>query len=77
MRTFSIRTHLTLWYFCFFAVRSLILSVSSWFLLRRSLELLTLHELDERLDDIESVWAPARRSITATLYSRYNTNQSR
>jgi heavy metal sensor kinase len=33
------------------------LSVSSWFLLRRSLETLTQHELAERLEDIEGVLA--------------------
>jgi heavy metal sensor kinase len=57
MRTLPIRTRLTLWYFCFFTAASLILSVSSWFVLRRSLDILTEHELDERLDDIESVLA--------------------
>jgi heavy metal sensor kinase len=55
MRALSIRTRLTLWYFCFFATAALVLSVSSWFLLRGSLATLTAHELDERLDDIESI----------------------
>jgi heavy metal sensor kinase len=57
MRSLPIRTRLTLWYFCFFAAAALVLSVSSWFVLRRSLDILTEHELDERLDDIESVLA--------------------
>ena len=57
MRPLPIRTRLTLWYFCFFTAAALVLSVTSWFLLRRSLDILTEHELDERLDDIDSVLA--------------------
>lgn len=54
MRALAIRTRLTLWYFCFFAIAGLLLSSASWLLLRRSLDILQLHELDERVDDIES-----------------------
>ena len=54
MRSLSIRTRLTLWYFCFFAAAGLLLGIASWFLLQRSLDSLLLHELDERTDDVES-----------------------
>lgn len=54
MRSLSIRTRLTLWYFCFFATAGLLLGVASWFLLQRSLDSLLLHELDERTDDVEN-----------------------
>ena len=54
MRSLSIRTRLTLWYFGFFAAAGLLLGVASWFLLQRSLDSLLLHELDERTDDVES-----------------------
>lgn len=54
MRSLSIRTRLTLWYFCFFAAAGLLLGIASWFLLQGSLDSLLLHELDERTDDVES-----------------------
>jgi heavy metal sensor kinase len=57
MKTLPIRTRLTLWYFCFFSLAALVLSISSWFLLRHSVEMITEHELDELLDDVESVLA--------------------
>jgi signal transduction histidine kinase len=53
----SIRSRLTVWYFCFFALAGLLLSVASWFLLQRSLDVLMLHELDERVEDLESFLA--------------------
>lgn len=77
MKSLSIRTRLTLWYLCFFAIAALVLSVSSWFLLRGSLETLTAHELDERLDDIESVIAALPPDTTldqlrAAIFSDYH-----
>jgi heavy metal sensor kinase len=50
----SIRARLSLWYFCFFAVAGILLGLASWLLLRQSLDSLLLHELDERVDDVES-----------------------
>lgn len=54
MNQLSIRLRLTLMYFCFFAVAGLLLSGASWLLLQRSLDSLMLHELDERIDDLEA-----------------------
>jgi signal transduction histidine kinase len=58
----SIRTRVTVWYFCFFAIAGLLLSLSSWFLLRQSLDTLLLHELDERVDDFETFLATGTSS---------------
>ena len=50
----TIRLRLTLLYLSFFAVASGLLSLGSWFLLDRSLTTLMLHELDERIDDLQA-----------------------
>ena len=50
----TIRLRLTLLYFSFFAVAAGLLSLASWFLLDRSLTDLMLHELDERMDDLQA-----------------------
>ena len=50
----TIRLRLTLLYFSFFAVAAGLLSLASWFLLDRSLTALMLHELDERMDDLQA-----------------------
>ena len=52
-----IRLRLTLLYFSFFAVVGVLLSLVSWLLLERSLTALMLHELDERIDDLQSFLA--------------------
>lgn len=57
MSRLPIRLRLTLWYFCLFAFAGLLLSTASWFLLEQSLDSLTQHELDERVDDIQSFLA--------------------
>jgi heavy metal sensor kinase len=50
----TIRLRLTLLYFSFFALAGVLLSLASWLLLERSLTALMLHELDERIDDIQA-----------------------
>ena len=50
----TIRLRLTLLYFSFFAVAAGLLSLASWFLLDRSLTALMIHELDERMDDLQA-----------------------
>src|SRR5438477_5168108 len=50
----TIRLRLTLLYFSFFAVAAGLLSLASWFLLDRSFTALMLHELDERMDDLQA-----------------------
>ena len=54
MKRLSIRLRLTLWYFCFFALAGLLLSVASWFLLERGLTSLMHHEMEERVEDLEA-----------------------
>ena len=49
----GIRLRLTLLYFSFFAIAAALLSLSSWVLLKHSLDALLLHELEERVDDLE------------------------
>lgn len=63
-RRLPIRVRLTLWYFVFFAGAGLLLSLASWLSLRESLDSLTLHELDERVDDLESLLASQDGSAT-------------
>jgi heavy metal sensor kinase len=53
----SIRLRLTLLYFSFFALAGVLLSLASWLLLDRGLTALMLHELDERIDDLQSFLA--------------------
>jgi heavy metal sensor kinase len=53
----SIRLRLTLLYFSFFTLAGVLLSLASWLLLGGSLTALMLHELDERIDDLQSFLA--------------------
>lgn len=55
MRSLPIRLRLTFWYFGLFALAAVLLSSASWFLLKQSLDSLLLHELDERIDDVQSL----------------------
>ena len=53
MRQLPIRIRLTLLYFIFFAAAGLLLSATSWLVLRHSLKSTAQHELDERVDDVQ------------------------
>src|SRR5579871_4748814 len=44
---------LTLWYCAMFAAAATLLSVSSWWMLRRSLQATEYHELQERAEDVQ------------------------
>ena len=59
----TIRLRLTLLYFSFFAVVAGLLSFGSWLLLDRSLTALMLHELDERVDDLQAFLSSPTRDI--------------
>jgi heavy metal sensor kinase len=48
-----IRLRLTLWYCAMFATAASLLSVSSWWMLRRSLAATEYHELQERAEDVQ------------------------
>jgi heavy metal sensor kinase len=52
MRSLAIRIRLTLWYCAMFATAAVLLSVSSWWMLRRSLVATEYHELQERAEDV-------------------------
>lgn len=76
MKALSIRLRLTLLYFAFFSAAGLLLSVTSWLLLQRSLDALMLHELDEREDDIEALLAshavdPGLEELKDQLFHEY------
>jgi heavy metal sensor kinase len=53
MRPLPIRLRLTLWYFAMFTAAAMLLSVSSWWMLRRSLMATEYHELQERAEDVQ------------------------
>ncbi len=53
MRALPIRLRLTLWYCAMFAAAAVLLSVSSWWMLRRSLMATEYHELQERAEDVQ------------------------
>lgn len=53
MKPPAIRVRLTLWYFAMFASAGLLLSIASWGMLQRSLDVTEYHELQERADDVQ------------------------
>jgi heavy metal sensor kinase len=53
MKHLPIRLRLTLWYCAMFASAAVLLSVSSWWMLRRSLMATEYHELQERAEDVQ------------------------
>ena len=55
MRPLPIRVRLTLLYFIFFAAAGLLLSATSWLVLRHSLKATAQHELEERADDVQAL----------------------
>jgi heavy metal sensor kinase len=53
MKPLSIRVRLTLWYGVMFAAAATLLSMSSWWMLRRSLVATEYHEMQERAEDVQ------------------------
>ncbi len=53
MKPLPIRLRLTVWYCAMFAAAAVLLSVSSWWMLRRSLAATEYHELQERAEDVQ------------------------
>jgi heavy metal sensor kinase len=53
MKMMPIRLRLSLWYCVMFATAAALLSVCSWFMLRRSLAATEYHELQERAEDVQ------------------------
>jgi len=65
----GIRLRLTILYFSFFAVAAALLSLASWVLLKHSLDALLMHELDERIDDLED-FLSTETSVTTVAQVR-------
>lgn len=53
MKSLPIRIRLTLWYFAMFATAACLLSVVSWWMLRRSIDATEYHDLQERAEDVQ------------------------
>jgi heavy metal sensor kinase len=53
MKPLPIRLRLTLWYCAMFAAAGVLLSVSNWWMLKRSLKATEYHELQERAEDVQ------------------------
>lgn len=52
MKALPIRLRLTIWYFTVFATAGLLLSLTSWWMLQRTLDATIHQDLQERLDDV-------------------------
>jgi heavy metal sensor kinase len=52
IRQLPIRLRLTLWYSVMFATAALLLSCTSWWMLRRTIDTTTRQDLQERIDDV-------------------------
>jgi signal transduction histidine kinase len=55
MMALPIRIRLTLWYFIMFASAAALLSLTSFWMLKRSVDAAQYHELQERTDDIQEI----------------------
>lgn len=55
MKTLPIRVRLSLWYFAMFASAAILLSVTSLWMLRRSMDVAEYQELQERAEDVQLV----------------------
>ena len=53
MKPLPIRLRLTLWSCAMFAAAGVLLSVSNWWMLKRSLKATEYHELQERVEDVQ------------------------
>lgn len=53
MKSLPIRMRLSLWYFAMFAVAAFALSLATWWMLRRSVDVTEYHDLQERAEDVQ------------------------
>jgi hypothetical protein len=58
MKALPIRVRLSLWYFAMFASAAILLSLTSLWMLRRSVDATEYHELQERAEDVQLVLQP-------------------
>src|ERR1700733_11466250 len=72
MNGLPIRLRLTLWYCVMFATAAALLSTSSWWMLRRSLQATEYHELQERAEDVQLLLTQLGPSMDAkTLQEKF------
>ena len=57
MKALPIRLRLSLWYFAMFATAACLLSVTNWWMLRRSVDSTEYHDLQERAEDVQLLLA--------------------
>ena len=76
MKSLPIRLRLTLWYSVMFASAALLLSATSWWMLRKTIDTTIHQDLQERLDDVrvqlqQSLPDAAQADMTAALDATY------
>jgi heavy metal sensor kinase len=57
MKALPIRMRLSLWYFAMFATAACLLSIASWWMLRRCVDATEYHDLQERAEDVQLLLA--------------------
>jgi two-component system, OmpR family, heavy metal sensor histidine kinase CusS len=62
MKSLPIRMRLTLWYFAIFATAACLLSITSWWMLRRTVDATEYHDLQERAEDVQLLLSHQDRS---------------
>jgi sensor domain CHASE-containing protein len=69
MSTLPIRIRLSLWYFAMFASASALLSITSMWMLGRSVDATEYHELQERAEDVQLVLQHQDPQHRASIHS--------
>jgi len=64
IKALPIRVRLSLWYFAIFATGACLLSATSWWMLRRSVDATEYHDLQERAEDVQLLLAHGRPDTT-------------
>ena len=70
MKPLPIRWRLTLWYSVMFATAALLLSVTSWWMLRRTIDATIHHDLQERIDDVRVQLQQVAPDATAAQFQK-------
>jgi heavy metal sensor kinase len=70
MKALPIRMRLSLWYFAMFATAGCLLSIASWWMLRRTVDSTEMHDLQERAEDVQLLLAHENPGKTAADLTR-------
>lgn len=70
IKALPIRMRLSLWYFAMFATAACLLSIASWWMLRRSVDSTENHDLQERAEDVQLLLAHEDPSKTVADLTR-------